>query len=409
MPTPKLAPEVLAETLRVYEANGRNKTATAAALGIARATLDNRLAAAQRSEPVQSEPTPETRRETRDADFWRRRAKTLEKDLADAEHVTEQLAGIRNQHVQPAEWLLKAGSGKLGRSVLGSVLSDVHAGEKVDADEILGLNAYNIDICRRRVRRMFAASCDIGQRWIADCDNQGFLLVLGGDLVSGDIHEELRITNELTAHEQVRFVVEEVTAGILHLADAYGRVHVVSVPGNHGRTTIKPTAKLYSRLSYDTLAATMVADRLKDDPRVTFQIGRSRDAVVPVLGHIVFINHGDGMGTGGGQGFIGPLAPIVRGTKKVEAQQARAGRSPDLIIHGHYHTSANPGSVLSNGSVPGYTEYGNGLRASIEPPQQWLFLLHERWKLRERVEVQLEDPASKELPRVRVPAEMARA
>jgi hypothetical protein len=65
--------------------------------------------------------------------------------------------------------------------------------------------------------------------------------------------------------------------------------------------------------------------------------------------------------------------------------------------------------VLSNGSVPGYTEYGNGLRASLEPPMQWLFLLHERWKLRERVEIQLEEPAIPPLPRVRIPAEMGRA
>ena len=398
--------------LRQRLAAGIKPAVAARDLGVGRASASRMLSTmlAELAQASASEPTPQAaRREMHDAAFWRKQLKTAERDLAKVELMAEQLAGIRDQPVQPPAWLLAAASPKRSRSVIGLLLSDVHAGERVDPDEILGLNAFDIEICRRRLRRYFAASCEIGPRWTVDCQNEGALLVLGGDLVSGDIHEELRITNALTAHEQVRFVVEEIAAGIRHLRDTFGRVHVVSVPGNHGRVTVKPTAKLYARASYDTLAASMIADRYAGDKRVTFQIGASRDAVVPVLGHTVFINHGDGMGTGGGQGFIGPLAPIVRGTKKVEAQQARAGRRPDLILHGHYHTSANPGNVLSNGSVPGYTEYGNGLRASLEPPMQWLFLLHERWKLRERVEIQLEDPAPAPMPRVRIPATMARA
>lgn len=344
------------------------------------------------------------RRQARDADFWRRRSVALQSSLAEAEAIAEQLAGVRGAQVSVPDWLLPADGGARSRSVVGLLLTDVHAGEVIDGDELLGINGYDIDICRARLRRYFAAACAIPQRWIADTRNQGALLALGGDLVSGDIHDELRVTNALTAHEQVRFVVEEIVAGIRHLRQTFGAVHVVSVPGNHGRTTPKPTAKLYSRLSYDTLVASMVQDRFADDGRVTFQITPSRDAVVPVFGRTVFVTHGDGMGTGGGQGFAGPVLPIIRGTKKVEAQQARVGRRPDLILHGHFHTSANPGAVLSNGSVPGYSEYAAGLRAGIEPPQQWLFLLHQKWGLRERLEVQLEDPATPDLPRVRVPA-----
>lgn len=354
------------------------------------------------AEPPQDDAA--SRREVRDADFWRRRASALQSSLADAEALAEQLAGVRDMSLSVPDWLLPADGGTRSKSVVGLLLTDVHAGEVIGRDELLGINGYSVEICRQRLRRYFAAACAIPQRWTSDTDNQGVLLALGGDLVSGDIHDELRITNELTAHEQVRFVVEEITTGIRHLAETYGAVHVVSVPGNHGRTTPKPTAKLYSRLSYDTLAATMVQDRLIGDGRVTFQISPSRDAVVPVFGRIIHLTHGDGMGTGGGQGFAGPMLPIIRGTKKVEAQQARAGRRPDLILHGHFHTSGNPGPVLSNGSVPGYSEYAAGLRSSIEPPMQWLFLLHQKWGLRERLEVQLEDPVAPELPRVRVPA-----
>lgn len=337
-------------------------------------------------------PQPdEMRLENRDSGFWKAKARDYERDLADVEKMLSEVSGVRSQQVYPAEWLLDTKRGRRGKAVIGLLLSDVHAGEVISDDELLGLNGFDIAICRRRLRRLFAATCEVGSRWGSDSDVRGAVLTLGGDLISGDIHEELRITNELTSHEQVRFAVEEIAGGIRHLVEAFGRVHVVSVPGNHGRTTIKPTAKLYSRLSYDTLIAQMLSDVFAKNPRVTFQITPATDAIFPVLGHVVLATHGDKMGTGGGQGFAGPVLPIVRGTKKIEAQQARAGRRPDLILHGHYHTSANPGPVLSNGSIPGYSEYGNGLRASLEPPQQWAFLISDRWGLRERAEIKLED------------------
>ncbi len=357
-----------------------------------------------RAEPVKPEEveTPESRREVRDGSFWRRKATELQKQLADAEHVAEQLAGVRHQPIVVPDWLIARGKGKPGRAVLCMLVSDIHAGEVVSSEELGGLNEFNIDICRRRLRRLFAAACEIGPRWLADCQCTGALLALGGDLVSGSIHEELRVTNELQAHEQVRFVVEELSGGVGHLLKQFGRVHVASVPGNHGRTTVKPTAKLYSRLSYDTMVADMLADRFRHDTRVTFQIGVSTDQVIPIFGWSIHLTHGDKVGSGGGQGFAGPDLPIVRGGKKVAAQQASVGRRIHLLIKGHHHYSTNPGRILSNGSVPGLTEFGADLRGEVEQPKQWVFLVHEKWCLRERHDVQLEDPIEPEKPRVRV-------
>jgi len=348
-----------------------------------------------------------TRREVHDSAYWRTRFNAAEKELALIEKLLEEVGGIRSLDIPQPEWLLKASTSSRARSVMSMLFTDLHMGEVVDPDEILGLNAFNPHIAEQRAKKFFQAACEIGPRWASDTKLEGLLLNLGGDLVSGDIHEELRITNALTSHEQVRLVVKILVAGIKLLLKVYRRIHVTSVPGNHARTTFKPTAKLYSKLSYDTLIAQMVADAFAGDPRVTFQITVATDAVIPVLGRTAFLTHGDKMGTGGGQGFAGPMLPIVRGTKKVEAQQARAGRRPDIIMHGHYHHSGNPGNVFSNGAFPGYSEYGNGLRAALEPPQQWLFLIHETWGVRERCEIKLETPAA--FPRLTsaMPKEMA--
>ncbi|MHC2716017.1 hypothetical protein ACVIWV_005743 [Bradyrhizobium diazoefficiens] len=219
------------------------------------------------------EPGGTTRRELHDSAYWRRKALGVEKELAAVEQMLEEIGGIRNLKVSPPEWLLRRSLGTRNRAVLSMLFTDLHMGEVVDPDEILGLNAFNPQIAATRVRRFFDAVCEIGPRWAADCKVEGLLLNLGGDLISGDIHEELRITNGLTSHEQVRMVVALLIAGIKLLLKVYKRIHVSSVPGNHARTTFKPTAKLYSKLSYDTLIAHMVADAFAGDPRVTFQIG----------------------------------------------------------------------------------------------------------------------------------------
>jgi hypothetical protein len=374
-------------------------------LGISRGTLSSWLSregCTFTPPPSKPEEPHEIRSEIRDASFWRAKAAALHRSLDDAERMAEALAGLRNISIGSVDWALPSSAQK-GKAVAGLLTSDVHMGEVIAPEEIAGINAFDPEICRTRLRRYFSAACHVGSRLMSDTDTRGAVLAMAGDMISGDIHEELRITNALTSHEQVAAVIEEYEAGIRHVIEAFGRVHVVSVPGNHSRVTHKPTAKLYSRASYDTLIAAMLADRFKANDRVSFQFGADKDQAVNIFGFEHLITHGDKMGTRGGMGFAGPLLPIVRGAKKIEAQQASIGRKPDYIWHGHYHTTANAGNVLSNGSVPGYSEYASDLRASIEPPQQWLAILHSHWGMRERVPIQLEDP-QRVKPRVSVRA-----
>ncbi len=366
-----------------------------------------------RQQPVDADPPdPDDigeerhRRALHDADFHTKQNRTLRRKVAELEKVLDEVSGLAGVQTSPPTWAMAEDSSRRRRSVIGGLVSDIHDGEVIEADEILGINAFNPDICAARLERYFQAACEKGLHWASDTDLQGFVLFLAGDLISGDIHEELRNTNALTSHEQMRHVVECLHAGVSMLMEAYPHVHIVSVPGNHGRTTMKSTAKKYADLSYDILATQMLHDRMPSD-RITWQYGKSKDQIVPVFGRTALCTHGDKMGTGGGQGFAGPMLPIVRGTKKIAAQQASVGRKPDLIVHGHYHTSGNPGAVFSNGSVVGASEYGDDIRAPHEPPQQWLFLMHEKWWVRDRAEIKLEEPGLPERPRVRVPAGMA--
>lgn len=341
-----------------------------------------------------------------DAAFWRRKSTSETKRADHAEHALRQLAGIADRKVVAPKWLASKPGAK-GRAVGLLHLSDLHVGEVVLAEEIGGINEYNPEIFQRRFRRMISASIEILPRWAADCKLEGVILALNGDLISGDIHDELRRTNAITSHEQVALATDEIAAAINKLADRFGTVMVTVTPGNHGRSTEKTHAKRMAALSYDTMVGNILARQFVEDERVTINIAAGPDILFPVFGWWALQTHGDSMGTGGGQGFAGPELPIVRGGKKVKLSGFSSGQRYDLILTAHYHTSSNPGKLLANGSMVGYSEYAQRIRGEPEPPQQWLGLIHEKWGLRERVPIALEDPRRHEAPAVRMPVGMA--
>jgi transposase-like protein len=403
MPAQRMTREIVEAALAAVAKHGTVSKA-ARALGVARQTLQNQVHSADRFNvpaPPRAEPTPEERR---DAEFWKRRFTEASKELAETRHTLKAVAGLAGERVSFPDWALPP-KGKVQNAVGLLQLSDLHGGEVVRPEEINGYNSYDIATFRRRIRRCVAGAIELLPRWAADCRLQGVVVAVNGDLVSGDIHEELARTNELTSIEQVMVVAEEVGGAILKLRDAFGVVHAVFTPGNHGRTTHKTHAKRTAALNYDTLIGKMLKDRLAGEPGITIEVSPGRDAVYPILGWTVFQSHGDALGTGGGKGFAGPMLPIVRGARAVEHQAALARQHYDIILTAHYHTSGNPGlGRLANGSMVGYSEFAHSIRASVEPPKQWLALVTERWGLRERVDLMLEDPLRPEKPRRRVPA-----
>lgn len=340
---------------------------------------------------TQPAQTPESPKERRGEAFWKRRAKELESEVGALSTAVEALTGLRSERREPPTWFT-SDAGKRSGSVLVAHTSDVHMGERILPGEIQGCNEFSADICEERMRRYYNAVCAIGQRWISDTECRGVLHTMGGDEISGNIHAELEATNDLTSNESVHRAVAMRVAGIRQLADQYGRVHTVAVPGNHGRQTFKPPAKLIAKTSYDMLIADLVALELREDDRCTFQLAEGTDVTLQIFTWNLLVTHGDNMGSSGGMGYIGPIAAIIRGVKKVRDQMASMGHMIDYILGGHFHTSCAIPGALFNGSVPGYSEYGNKIRARVEPPKQWLALLTENWGLRERLDVQLEEP-----------------
>ena len=276
-------------------------------------------------------------------------------------------------------------------------LSDVHNGEVIDFAQMGGRNSYNQDICQRRLERYFHSVVELGVKHWSGPPPGVIYLILGGDMISGEIHEELAKTNDLLSIPAVRSLSEWLIAGIEVLRAAFPKVpiNVVSVPGNHGRTTRKPEMKGFALDSYDTLVAWTVerwftARNTKD---ITFSAPASGDALIKIHGWTFLFTHGDRIGSRGGAGFIGPAATAARGMQRVIQDYAAEGVVVDVIVIGHFHTAVELEQGFVNGCLSGPSEYSRSGRMRSHPASQWLLSVHPRFGVTRRWKVMVGSPS----------------
>jgi len=295
----------------------------------------------------------------------------LRKELADAVGAIERLERIAEysgRALAPPKWLRRPPRRSEQIATLCTILSDTHFDEVVNPAEVEGRNAYDRRIAELRLERYFTQVVRLARDYLAGMTYDGVVLFLGGDLVSGDIHDELTQTNDAVMLDTVLHWSARVAAGIGLLADEFGKVHVPAVVGNHGRRSRKPKAKGRARDNYDWMIAQLVARHFHGDARVTFQIPDGTDCLVEVHDTRFLLTHGDQVSGGGGIGGIWP--PIMRmiAKKRTRAQF-------DAVVMGHWHQliMAPTAGVIVNGSLKGEDEYAAVMNFTPEPAQQALW------------------------------------
>ncbi len=289
--------------------------------------------------------------------------------------------GLRNTAPVTPDWTIKPppkSSGIKGWPFL--MLSDIHFGENVNPHLVNGVNAYNTRIAKRRLKKTCEKYIQLmlyhfGERK----DYPGTILLLAGDLISGEIHEELTATGQGSALEQMFAIQGQLKTFIGELAEAFGRVHVYSVPGNHGRITRKPQSKRYAATNLDYWAGMHLANDFAGEDRVTFNVSASPDLPFSVAGHPFHLTHGDE--AKGGTGMTGAITPVLRlAHKKLVSAHSTGYQSNQTLCIGHFHQTqflgGESGPVIMNGSMVGYSEYAARLLFPAEPPQQTWWILH---------------------------------
>lgn len=275
-------------------------------------------------------------------------------------------------------WATKSQRGKVVHGIPSLMLSDLHFGEVVFPAQVNNVNQYNTAIAKQRLRRVVEGAIKLLRQTLAPGDFGGMVAILGGDMVEGTIHDELRDTSDETVMEAVITLHDELVPHLKTLCDEFGRLHVPCVVGNHGRLDRKPRMKNGPKLNYDWLLYQFIARTIGSDlkyrGRITFQIPDGYEASYRIHGVRYMLTHGDSFK--GGDGISGPLMPWMRGSLKASKSYSAMGMPFDVMVMGHWHQLRYLGSIIVNGSLVGYNEFAQKLHFGYEPAQQALWLTH---------------------------------
>lgn len=307
----------------------------------------------------------------------------------DHKTVREVVFGLSNVSVDAPSWTMDLPKSKNSPGVPTLFASDFHWGEVIDPDQINGVNKYDLRIAHRRAKTLVERTVDLLKNHMVNPNYPGIIFALGGDMVSGDIHDELRESNALATIPTVLDLLEVMVSCVKFLADAFGRVHIPCVTGNHGRNTLKIRAKGRVHTSYDWLLYCLLEREFKGDSRVTFQVSSGPDVSWSVYGHKFLMTHGDQFR--GGDGQVGFLGPVIRGDLKKRSRNQQINQSYDTMIIGHWHQYCHIGKLIANGSLKGYDEYANSGNFGFEVPKQALWINHPKHGITFSMPVVLED------------------
>lgn len=310
-----------------------------------------------------------------------------QKESADAKQVKELIGDIATKTAQaePPPWLEQKRGKVSSPGVPTLLLSDFHWGEVVHPSQIGGVNQFNIRIAHERLQTCVDGATHLLRILDPAMSYPGIVMPLGGDMISGDIHEELTESNELKTMPTVLDLWGALASAISHAADTFGAVFLPCVTGNHGRNTKKIRAKDRHHTSFDWLLYQLLAKRFEGDKRITFLIPDGSDAYYKLYNTRYLLTHGDQFR--GGDGMIGALGPIIRGDHKKRSRNSQIDMEYDVLLMGHWHQYMQLARLIVNGSLKGYDEYAYTSNFGFEPPAQALWVTHPKYGITYRMPV----------------------
>lgn len=296
-----------------------------------------------------------------------------------ADIIREVVGEIANAPRQTPPWITnpaKRQQHKPTPEVPITIWADWHVGERVEAEEVNGINAYNVEIAENRFQRLLDTTIKLCRENHTGV-YPGMVINLLGDNISGGIHPELKATDEFDAIPAAIKVIDWLAGGLKRMADEFGRLYVPCCAGNHGRNTAKPEFKKYHQKNFDWLIYQMLRRHFADDKRIHFDIRPSNDVHYRVYGERYLALHGDMLGVKGGDGIIGSIGPIMRGEVKKSGQSNSLGLGFDKLVMGHWHQRLWLPRAIVAGTLKGFDEYAkNQLGAKPDRPTQPLWFVH---------------------------------
>jgi hypothetical protein len=322
-----------------------------------------------------------------------RELKKAQNELLTNQEVRQHILQIKEKDsgAVPA-WTVQQKDHSLDDNIPCAILSDTHWGETIDSRQVFGLNEFNMTIGERRLSHFINNIFFLIDNHLAPRKYPGLVFCLGGDMISGDIHQELSETNEHQVLPVFLDLYQNLRYAIWLLAEKFGKVFIPCVYGNHGRLNKKPQHKNQAYKNLDWMLYHLLADYFQDDDRVSFLVGDDDEVQFQVLNHTYRLTHGAQFR--GGTGFVGSLAPISRGEHKKRIVSQSQNTMYDTLVIGHFHRCMWLPNTIVNGSLCGYNEFAADNNLEYEAPKQMFWLTDPKYGKTSPLEVWCDEPKS---------------
>lgn len=266
--------------------------------------------------------------------------------------------------------------------------SDWQIGEVIEASETEGFGEFNHDIAIKRVDKLVTN----GLEWTYMHRKAGYNLKEAhifseADLVSGNIHYELEVTNEFPVTVAAAKAGNLLASAIHKLAPHFDKITVWEMSAdNHGRMTRKNQAKQGALNNWSYMAHVICNEIIRDHKNIEVNMGDGTKLLADVLGKKFLLSHG--------HHIMGQMGIPYYGMERDKAREAvKRAKLPEMMFDyisiGHWHVPAIiSGNILVNGNLPGTTEFDH-MQGRYAAPSQVSFMVHPKhgmfnwtaWKL----------------------------
>ena len=228
-------------------------------------------------------------------------------------------------------------------------LTDIHTGIEIhnwkkDFDE---------KILKHRIEKFTSDILDIrGQH-----DSENCYLVIG-EILSGLIHSNLRLQNNMDLMEQFKYISELISAMLIRMANHFNHIYVYVTPGNHSRVSPKKEEALDGE-NMDVLLPFYLKARLQNIENISICDNNIEPeiAMFNIRGNNVFAAHGH---------KDNPASVVQNFTMMFRIK-------PDIVLLGHRHTNGlttvYDTKVIESGCVSGSDMYAMSIRKANRPEQ----------------------------------------
>lgn len=196
-------------------------------------------------------------------------------------------------------------------------LNDIHFGAQVDNYWC----KYNSKICSAMMEKYICEIISIAKTH----GSKNLIIWANGDLISGNIHYQISVSNNENVIEQVTGVSELIASFIATLSQHFTSVKYVSVAGNHSRLDIKDKALINERL--DDLVEWYLKARLQNFRNVEIGYGQRIDSTMYVVN--VW-----------GKNYVGVHGDYDPSPQHIQALQTMVGIPVYAVLMGHKHHNA---------------------------------------------------------------------